>query len=383
MFGSIISDLDEQDGFPKLFKLTSKGQIQEWQIFVDGGKFYTVEGIQGGKATTSKPTVCKVKNPGKANATSPEQQALKEAAAKHKKKLEGQYFKTVAEASGGNKNWYEPMLAFKFEDYKEGLVYPVYSQPKLDGIRCIITAEGMFSRQGKPFPAVPHIFNALKPFFAKNKNAILDGELYCEKLSDNFPKLVSLIKKNKPTPEDLAESAQIIEFWCYDAPRIGVYAETDKFYDRFQLMSSLLLNRYAKIKVVSTFLISNYEQLTIRYEKYLEDGYEGQMVRLNGAYENKRSKNLLKRKEFVDEEYEIVSLEEGKGGRIGTVGFMNFYSRGGKPFKSNVKGEFDYLRKLWADRLKLVGKKATIKYFSLTPDRIPRFPYVIAIRDYE
>ena len=43
----------------------------------------------------------------------------------------------------------------------------------------------------------------------------------------------------------------------------------------------------------------------------------------------------------------------------------------------------EYLSQLWTDKDKLIGKVATIKYANLTPDNKPRFPKVIAIRDYE
>lgn len=369
--------------FSTLYKLTKKNQVQTWQIFVKGDEFWTEEGILDGVITKSLPTKCLPKNEGKKNATTGAEQAEKEAAAKHKKKLESSYFEDIEDARGGTKSFYEPMLAHNFNDYKTDVAYPVYSQPKLDGIRCIITKEGMFSRNGKQFISAPHIFEQLKPFFKQNPLAILDGELYCDKLSDNFNKICSLVKRTKPTPEELAESAQIIQYWVYDAPRIGIYTETEKFIDRYNTMRGSLLNRYPSIKIVETKLISNYEQLTVVYENYLEDGYEGQMVRLNARYENKRSAGLLKRKEFIDEEYEIVNVVEGTGNRAGTAGFMEFYAKNGKPFKSNIKGDFEYLAQLLKDKKKLIGKKATIKYFNLTPDSVPRFPYVTAIRNYE
>jgi DNA ligase 1 len=369
--------------FSILYKLTKKNQVQTWQIFVKGDEFWTEEGILGGVITKSLPTKCLPKNEGKKNATSGAEQAEKEAAAKFKKKLESSYFEDVEDARGGTKSFYEPMLAHNFSDYKNDIAYPVYSQPKLDGIRCITTKEGMFSRNGKKFISAPHIFEQLKPFFKQNPNAILDGELYCDKLNDNFNKICSLVKRTKPTPEELTESAQIIQYWIYDAPRIGIYTETEKFIDRYNVVRELLLNKYPSIKIVETKLISNYEQLTIVYEKYLEDGFEGQMIRLNKAYENKRSTSLLKRKDFIDEEYTIVAVFEGEGNRAGTAGYMTFYTRNGKPFKSNIKGSFPWLRQLWRDRESLKGKQATIKYFNLTPDSVPRFPYVIRIRDYE
>jgi len=48
-----------------------------------------------------------------------------------------------------------------------------------------------------------------------------------------------------------------------------------------------------------------------------------------------------------------------------------------------VNGDWEYIEKLWHSREGLIGKTATVKYFELTPDGIPRFPKVIAIRDFE
>ncbi len=111
----------------------------------------------------------------------------------------------------------------------------------------------------------------------------------------------------------------------------------------------------------------------------MEQGYEGQMVRLNRPYENKRSKFLLKRKEFMDAEFIINGVKEGEGNRKGTAGYMEFTNAQGRYFKSNIKGDFGYLKELYKQRNELVGKKATIKFFNYTPDNVPRFGYVIAI----
>ena len=137
------------------------------------------------------------------------------------------------------------------------------------------------------------------------------------------------------------------------------------------------------IKIVETSKASNSDSLDIFYEEYLKDGYEGQMVRLNQGYENKRSKGLLKRKEFIDEEFKILRVVEGVGNRYGTAGYMEFQTKEGRPFKSNIKGDFAYLRSLLVKKDKLVGQMATIKFFAYTPDKVPRFPYVIGIRNYE
>ena len=365
---------------PTIYKLTEVGNTQQWTMVIDGNGYFSREGIVGGKISENKPTVCEGKNGGKANATTPEEQAAKEAQAKHKKKLEKGYCLTIEEAKKGKSAFYEPMLAHNYKDYQSEIKFPIYSQPKLDGIRCVVTRDGMFSRNGKAIISAPHIFESLRKFFKNNQNAVLDGELYTDKLANDFNKICSLVKRTKPTAEELADSAKMIEYWVYDAPVIGMLNEESNFLERFELVGNLLkgLNY---IKIVETKECKTAPRLDALYEEYLKDGYEGQMVRLNQGYENKRSKGLLKRKEFIDEEYEILSVVEGEGNRSGTAGFMEFRSMGGKLFRSNIKGDFKYLSELLKNKKNLIGKQATIKYFNLTPDGIPRFGYVIAVRE--
>ena len=365
-----------------LYKLTEVGNIQQWTMVIDGSGYFSREGIVGGQITENQPTVCGGKNAGKKSATTPEEQAEKEGLAKWQKKLDKGYFKTRAEAESGAKKFYEPMLAQKFEDYSSEISFPILCQPKLDGIRCIATKAGLFSRNGKKFVSVPHIFDFLKTFFNKNPNAILDGELYCDKLANDFNQICSLVKRTKPSIEELAESAKTIEYWVYDAPVIGTLDESDKFSERFELIKKSLVG-IKQVKIVPTEFVKSVGGLDGHYEKYLNEGYEGQMVRLDKGYENKRSKNLLKRKEFIDEEYEILGIFEGEGNRVGTAGYMEFRTKNGKLFHSNIKGNFVYLKELLKNKSQLIGKKATIKYFNLTPDNVPRFPYVTAIRNYE
>jgi ATP-dependent DNA ligase len=130
---------------------------------------------------------------------------------------------------------------------------------------------------------------------------------------------------------------------------------------------------------VDTDICQSETEVMEYYEKYVNDGFEGQMLRLNKEYENKRSKSLMKHKSFVDEEYTILDIVEGEGNRTGTAGYMVFETAEGKRFKSNVKGTMEETAEMLKNKKKLIGKEATIKYFNLTPDGIPRFPYVINI----
>ena len=362
---------------PTIYKKTKGGKIQEWTIEVKGNQYRTISGhTDSDNKITNEWTDCKVKNAGRSNATTPEEQAIKEAEAKRKNKLESGYFESIKDIN--KVQYFEPMLAQKYEDHD--INYPVLSQPKLDGIRCIVTKDGMFSRNGKKIISAPHIRENLQLFFKDYPNAILDGELYCDKFANDFNKICSLVKRSKPTDEELEESADNIQYWVYDAPRIGILDQSDSFYQRYELLSDALTKRkYISIVVVTTLKVSNEKELDQAYEMYVEQGYEGQMVRLDRTYENKRSKHLLKRKDFMDEEFIIQEVVEGEGNRKGTAGYMVFKNKHNRPFKSNIKGDFAYLAQLLKDKNKLVGKKATIKFFNYTPDEVPRFPYVIAI----
>lgn len=349
-----------------LYKYTTKGQAQQWQIVVEGDKFYTIEGMVGGKLTTSLPTICKGKNIGKKNETTPEEQAILEAKAKHQKKIDAGYNEVITH----EKKFFQPMLAYECNVEKldfENEEY--YAQPKLDGLRADNEGGKITSRNGKPYVSVPHL--------SQNDGVRLDGELYNHKLKNDFNKIVSLCKKQKPTKEDLLDSAKMVEFWAYDFPD-----HPGNFIDRFRALQKYAsTHKRGCIVVVPTIKLTSVEHLRQIHAQFMADGYEGTIIRLNKPYENKRSKNLLKYKDFIDEEFIILDAIEGEGGRTGTIGkFVMDLGDGTKTtFKSNVKGDFDYLKFIWKNRKSYIGKKATVKYFQRTPDNIPRFPYVIKI----
>jgi DNA ligase-1 len=135
--------------------------------------------------------------------------------------------------------------------------------------------------------------------------------------------------------------------------------------------------------VVATGQVDHINDVFGYYEDYISAGYEGQMLRLDNHYESKRSKSLLKHKSFIDEEYTILDIVEGVGNKTGMVGSFVFKNKAGKTFNSSPKFNWEVCTEMWNNRHKLIGKEATVKYFNLTPDGVPRFPYVIAIRDYE
>jgi DNA ligase-1 len=355
-----------------LLKIDNTGAVREWGIEVDGDSYRTHYGQRGGQIVSTEWTVCEGKNIGRSNETSPEEQALSEVESIIISQREKGY------SEKANKVKFAVMLAKNYSDYKDKIKYSVYSQPKLDGARMYANINGLFSRNHKLFVSTPHIFEELKPYFEKYSDLVLDGECYNPTLKDNFNRIMSLVKKTKPTKEDLEESKKHIQFWIYDVADTSM-----KFSERTQWLKDNIKETNC-IKLLPTDIANNQVGLDKLYESYIDAGNEGQIVRLNEKYDMKRSKSLLKRKEFDDAEYEILDIEEGVGNRSGKAGFMRFQTKEGRPFKSNIKADWQTLEEYLTNKDEYIGKMATIKYFGLTcDDKIPRFPYVIKIHEKE
>jgi DNA ligase-1 len=360
---------------PTLYKRAVTGKVSQWTIEVQGNQYRTISGYTDGKHVTSEWYDCTAKNVGRSNETTAEQQALLEAQATWKKNIEKGYFEDINKIDTGT--LFKPMLANKWEDQKDKVVFPLFSQPKLDGIRCIVKSDGMWTRTGKPIISAPHIFESLKPLLERHPDLILDGELYADKFANDFNAIVSLVKKTKPTQKDLEDSAKVIEYHIYDVPGVD-----EVFTARMRFLANLDLPQCC-VKV-STDQIDTLNDLTAYYEDYIIAGYEGQMLRTDTKYENKRTNALLKHKSFQDSEYTILEVCEGNGKFKDRVGYMVFQNELGHTFHSTVNGTQEYLEQLWSERDTLVGQLATVKYFNLTPDtQVPRFPKVTAIRNYE
>ena len=363
----------------KLYNKTKKSQIQQWIIEVEGNAYRTHEGLVNGAITTSKWTYCQGKNIGKANETTPEEQAIKQAQSIADKKIHAGSRMTIEELEEG-KGWFQPMLAHKFTgDIPDNLIIAI--QPKLDGMRCIVNKDGMFSRNGKPIIGAPHIINELLDLFEHYPSLILDGELYNHELKNDFNEIISHVRKTRPTLEDLELSKQKIQFHCYDC--FDTEYPDLNFDERSEFIRNLHeLIKLNYLKVVQTEWVT-IEEIDEWYQQWLEDGYEGQMIRLNSPYENTRSKSLLKRKEFIDEEFEILDIEEGSGNRSGMMGRIYFKTKEGKQFTASARGNEDFYKSLLIDKHMYIGLMATVRYQNMTPDGSPRFPVVVSIRDYE
>ena len=285
----------------------------------------------------------------------------------------------------------KPMLAYPASDKPIDYTKPVYIQPKLDGVRCLIQYERRtqpredvvvaYSRTGKEWINIQHILAELKPFFQANPNVILDGELYNHDLRDDFETIISLVRRQKPDDIDMLESRDLVQFHCYDCIDIGLVDAS--FENRMNFITHHVPSSYC-IKHVTTDRVYKHEEaLDIHNNANLVNGYEGSILRTNDPYACKRSHNLRKFKDFSDTEATITSWVEGKGKRAGTIGKFMAIDADGNEFGMPVMDNFKKLRTMFKEMQGWVGKTATFTYFERTKAGSYRHPLFKAIRDYE
>ena len=273
------------------------------------------------------------------------------------------------------------MLAHKYDEKRIDWSQPVYIQPKLDGVRCLFTKDGAFSRAGKKFMNLAHIEVKLIPFFKQQPDVVLDGELYNHELKNDFEKIISLVRKQKPTADDRLEAKQLVQFHMYDYFDGVLY---DSYKTRMQkLVCSDLYGK--EIKYVPSKLVDTYSYARLLHEEFLEDGYEGSIVRLDGLYKHGRSYDLMKFKDFSDAEATITGYEEGKGKRQGTLGKFLMTDDEGIQFGCPPGKGYNYkdLSNMLLNISDYIGQRATFTYFQRTQAGSYRHPLFKTLRNYE
>ena len=272
---------------------------------------------------------------------------------------------------------YYPMLAHRYNEKKGDIKFPCFVQPKLDGVRCVVVGNKLYSRNGNRFPVLPHIENELK-LYNKN-NLILDGELFTDDI--NFEKIVGLVKKYKKSEEDEKNSLKIylnvFDYIDSKLPFNKRLINLNQFFEKNKNM------KY--IKQVKTEECAQEKNIEEFLEKYTKEKYEGLIIRnKSGLYEeNTRSVHLQKLKKFIDEEFEIIDYTTpDQGKEVGCVIWI-CRTKEGKQFSVRPSGNYQERKKLYREAKKYIGKMLTVRYQELTNGHVPRFPVGVTIRDYE
>lgn len=370
---------------PTLYKITSTGAVQFWNIGVSDEADASYLVTRYGQLDTASPQetrdpIRQGKNIGKANATTREQQAQFEAEAKWTKQKKKGYVESVEDAKAGKldaliEGGILPMLAQKFAEHGSKIMFPCYVQPKLNGIRCVSIIEPgnvtLWSRTRNQFLSLPHIAEALARRFP-DRTMVLDGELYNHDLKNNFNKIVSLVRQDEPDP-----LCDMLQYHIYD-----MADATMEFNARTAALRGFELP--APLMYVPTYFISDEAEIHTHFREFRDAGYEGAMLRnALSRYVNKRSYDLQKLKEFDDDEFEVIGVEEGRGKLVGHAGKFICQLPGGGTFKAKLRGELSRLREYYENPALWKGKKLTVKYQGFTPDGSPWFPVGESFRDYE
>jgi ATP-dependent DNA ligase len=314
------------------------------------------------KKQLSEPYYAQPTNVGRANQRNSQQQADFEFDAIIKKQMdkgfhrEGEKSKTLP----------MPMLAHKFKDNKSKVEFPVFVQPKLNGMRMLFDGDMGWSRGNKEI--IPEVIQHLK---FDTDGFILDGELM---LPGNqlLQESMTAIKKFRP------ELSPTLIYHVYDV------VDSDLPYaKRYQLIVDICRNAPKNVKIVQTELVKNEDDIMKYHKKFVKDGFEGTMVRFpEFPYEiGKRSYSLLKLKDFTDDEYRIVDIIDGDGSDRGLAIFQ-LDNGNGQVFNCRPEGSQENRAELYKERKKLINKYMTVRFFELSKDNIPIFPVGVGIREW-
>lgn len=384
-----------------LFMLDKLGNVRKYTIYINkkklngGAQIITYKGLIGGTIQSDTKDIDVGKNLGRANETTPLEQALSEANSTYNKLLDKGYKELPSTVSDDSRDILQflqksegtdaagrlrPMRAKEFELRLKG-VFPCDVQPKYDGVRVFIHNNGgniiFTSRNGKIFKNLDHLAEEAQEIIPVGK--ILDGELYCHGMT--FQSIISAIKRGQSSTKRIR-----VRVYDWAVPKVP----WEKRWRWLKVTAALKFKKY--FKITPTVRVNSYEELMEQFDYWFGKGYEGVMIRiLDACYEfGRRSWKLLKFKEpgMLDDEFKIIGVLEATGRDAGTAVFVvevpakkNKKSR----MECNVRpmGTFEQRTEYWKNKDSYIDKPLTVKFQGYTDDGSLRFPRGIAVRDYE
>lgn len=363
--------------FPILFARNKNGVFKQWMISVmedDHGDIVveTCHGQKDGKMIRDVRRIDKLNK----KYSDLMEQAIQFAESRwnHKRDRE-RYFIDIND----EKIMIAPMLCKTFDAGKH-LIFPVYVQPKIDGIRCLAqfvdgTVE-LRSRTGLLFRSshIKTICEKLSYYLREHPNHVLDGELYSDEIP--FEELSGLCR--------LSDNKQNITMNIKIRYCIFDIILMDEMSTGFQSrMSHLLLPDDDIIKTIQTIQATSIDEIMHHHEQFVRDGYEGIIIRnQDGLYRmGYRSWDLQKYKTFKEEEFKIVGFDEGSGRDKNTIIWI-CETPDKKQFRVRPRGSIEYRTNLFKNASHCIGNMATVIFQEYSTDGIPRFPVGKSIRKY-
>ena len=281
----------------------------------------------------------------------------------------------------------KPLLAGKFDSEKAK--FPYAATPKIDGIRFLMVGGAALTRSFKPIRN-----EYLQKILSSNLPEGIDGEL----TSGSTFQECSSIMRIKGEPD--------FKVWIFDF--VNPKGEVKPYKERMDELRKFENFNIPSYEILFPTIVSNQEQIDHLMINNLNAGYEGLMLRdPNGIYKFGRSSVkeniLLKVKEFMDDEAEIISFREkmintneglkdnfGRTKRSscqdglkpsGTLGGLILRNSEGLEFSCG-SGLNDALRdEVWKNKSKYLGKLVKYKFMSKGIKDLPRHPVFMGFRD--
>ena len=391
-----------------LYKRDSKGKIRQWKI-VEGTSsldnkvwgILTSDGIVGGKL---KEFIFKEGVPNKQFKTSHEKAlAMKKSAIDMK--LRSNYFESVKDIK-------EEDILFMptgcpsgmiWEDWKDKkhIKYPALASGKLDGSKMYSTwrEDRVFlnTRSAIEHKNFKHIEVALADFYKDNPHIVLDGEAYNHAYHDKFEELQSIFRKESPTENERALSESVAKFYIYDVvdlnrPHLNAMERQNLLHDVFENY----LDKEGHLVKWSSFVVSSEEDYDLFHEKCLDANFEGTVLKIIDApYEQRKNKNVMKRKPLYDAEFEIIDVLEGTGTAAGIAAGVTIDLQMSDGLNAEQRAllaedlqdagmalgwNHKKCREMLENKENYIGKWATIEYGGITAYGKLRFPKFKALR---
>lgn len=383
---------------PELFARDTMGRIKSWKVTVESDG-YTVEyGLLNSANMQEKFTPTVGKNIGKANETSAFDQAISEAKSKWNSHWDKGYRPSVIESDNAPKR---PQGCQDFRKAGHNMVFPCSAQRKLNGVRAYFTAQRTqqvmdeilweikaWTRNLKEWKIPPLIKEQLFllivecPYLPE----CFDGEFY--RHGWHLQDIVSHAKRhhNEDKEQTYRKTVDELVLHIFDLPhptrsageRMWQLSKLKKWVEERQ-------ERFPNIYIEDDFIVKDREQMKVLHDEVTAEGYEGLVLRdPNGKYTyGSKVRNMMKYKEFIDEEFKIVDTLVDKDGyglfwcEIEVVKGIT------KRFKVEPIGPKEDRLDIVENPQNYIGKMLTVKFFEYTKHGIPEFPKGLVVRDYE
>lgn len=264
-----------------------------------------------------------------------------------------------------------PMLAAKYDDMRRQIPFKegVFIQRKYNGFRCLIANNNgvniAYSRNGKEIEAINHIIDRIEI----PNGTILDGELYCHSVP--FQTISSWIKrKQKDTLK--------IKYIIYDI--ISDLPYSKRLYTLKNMERSGEINTTGgQIEIAETNIVYSDTDAKAHLRNYIAAGYEGAIIRVDGEpyQDGKRSKSLIKMKQFFEDEFLVVGIDKSAEGWA----ILNCITKDGKTFSVSAPGTKYEKEKIYQNREMYIGRMVNVEYSEWTKYGKPFHPIATFFRD--